>query len=316
MNAAEAVIYGRAIRNTKIEHPPIFILGHWRSGTTLLHNLMTLDSQVTYPNLYQCVYPGHFLLTERILAPLTAWMLPKTRPMDNMSTSWKAAIEDEVAIAIDCGISPYLMLAFHDRPDLYDRYFDPCDMTDSERSRWKKSLCTLMKKLTIVKNKSIVLKSPSHTYRIPTLLEMFPDSKFVYISRDPYAVFLSTLHLRNTMFVQNSLGPPRLQNYEEEVLHYYEKCIRRYEETKSLIPPERLHELRFEDLEADPQVAMEQIYKQLDLPGWETEVEEKIRMQLASMKSYKKNTFEMDPEQKRKVFERLRWVFDLYGYPD
>ena len=105
-NAAESLIFGRKIRNTKIEHPPIFILGHWRSGTTLLHNLMTLDPEVTFPNLYQCLYPGHFLLTENVMAPLTSWLLPKTRPMDNIPTSWKAPLEDEMALALDCGISP------------------------------------------------------------------------------------------------------------------------------------------------------------------------------------------------------------------
>ena len=169
------------IAQPRLAPEPVFILGHWRSGTTLLHNLMTLDSQVTYPNLYECMYPGHFLLTENVMAPLTSWLLPKTRPMDNMATSWKAALEDEIAMAIDCGISPYLMLAFHNRPDVYDRYFDPRDMTDAERSGWKKSLWTLMRKLTILQNKSIVLKSPTHTYRIPTLLEMFPHAKFMIL---------------------------------------------------------------------------------------------------------------------------------------
>ena len=63
----ETCLLGGRVSRQKIEHPPIFILGHWRSGTTLLHNLMTLDPQFTYPNLYHVIYPGHFLLTERVV---------------------------------------------------------------------------------------------------------------------------------------------------------------------------------------------------------------------------------------------------------
>src|SRR5687768_18104609 len=40
-----------------------------------------------------------------------------------------------------------------------------------------------------------ILKSPPHTCRVPTLLRLFPDARFVHIVRDPYAVYPSTLHL-------------------------------------------------------------------------------------------------------------------------
>src|SRR5436309_216791 len=36
-------IYGRRVRRVKISEPPIFILGHWRTGTTLLHEMMICD---------------------------------------------------------------------------------------------------------------------------------------------------------------------------------------------------------------------------------------------------------------------------------
>ena len=104
---------------------PLFILGHWRSGTTLLHNLMALDTSFSYLNLYQSMCPGHFLLTEPIVAPLTSWCLPKTRPMDNMPLGWNVPMEDEMAVAVDCCVSPYLMAAFQDRFELYERFLEP-----------------------------------------------------------------------------------------------------------------------------------------------------------------------------------------------
>jgi hypothetical protein len=312
-NAVESLVYGRRIAATKIDQPPVFILGHWRSGTTLLHELITLDDRFTFPNLYHCMYPGSFLLTEQIVTRLTRWMLPKTRPMDNMAAGWEMPQEDEIALAIDCGLSPYLMLALHMRPDIYGRYFDTREMTAGELAVWKRSLLTLMKKLTIREHKPIVLKSPSHTFRVATLLEMFPDARFIYIYRDPYAVYKSTLHLRNTTFVENALGRSNLEGTEDEMLHFYEKCIRTYEDTKSLIPAGRLHEVRFEELEVDPLGEMAQVYQSLRLPGW-MDLEPKIRAELPRLTSFKKNAFRMDRDTMVRIYSRLKWMFDLYGY--
>ena len=312
-NLLESAIYGRKVARTKIEHPPIFVLGHWRSGTTLLHNLMTMDPEMTYPNLYHCMYPGNFLLTENIVPPLTKVFIPKTRPMDNMATTWHTPQEDEIALAMDCGLSPYLMTAFPMRRDIYGRYFDPRDMTEEERSIWKGSLLRLIQKLTIRKNRPVVLKSPSHTFRVATLLEMFPDAKFVYIYRDPYAVYSSSMHLRKTMFAENSLFPQDMDGNEDEMFLNYETCIRTYEETKSLIPAGNLHEVRFEDLELDPLGEVAQTYKALGLTSW-TSVEPLIKQELPKLTAYKKNSFRMDKELMQKVYGRMKWVFDRYGY--
>lgn len=89
----------------------------------MLHNLMSPDPQVTFPNLYHCVNPGHFLLTENILAPLTSRFLPATRPIDNVATGWGEPQEEDIALALDCWISPYMMAAFTGRRSVYERFF-------------------------------------------------------------------------------------------------------------------------------------------------------------------------------------------------
>src|SRR5688500_2029819 len=43
--------YGAAIRKAAV-HPPIFVLGLWRSGTTHLHNLLARDERFAFPNTY------------------------------------------------------------------------------------------------------------------------------------------------------------------------------------------------------------------------------------------------------------------------
>jgi hypothetical protein len=314
MNGLESLIYGRRVQQVQIEHPPIFILGHWRSGTTMLHNLITLNPQLTFLNLYQCLFPGHFLLTEKLLAPLTEPLLPKKRPMDNVEVSWKSAQEDEVALAVHSLLSPYIMPAFQGRMEVYERFLDPRDMTESERSRWKDCLTTLIRKMALIKPGSVVMKSPTHTYRVPTLLEMFPNAKFIYIYRDPRAVYQSTIHLRKMMFADNTLGPLRPDTWSEEAITLYEKSIRLYHESRHLIPAGNLCEVKFEDFEAAPRETLQQLHSTLGLPGW-AEAEPLVTAEVSKFSGYRKNSYRMDAATREMLESRLKWVFDLYGYP-
>lgn len=310
----ENCVYGKRIKNLKIEHPPIFIIGHWRSGTTLLHNLMAMDPQFTYPNLYQVMFPGSFLLTEKIVTRLTRWGVPKTRPIDNLPAGWDMTQEDEVAMLAMTRLSPYVMLAHQDDPSKYSRFYDLKDLTPAEGRRWREAFMYFLKKLTIRANKTIVLKTPLHTYRIPVLLELFPDAKFIFIHRDPYVVYKSTIHMRKTLFTENGLGKPYFEGIEEEILRPYLQLFDTYEETKHLIPAGNLHEVRFEDLEKDPLGQMRQIYDRLSLPGWQN-VEPKIQAEVPALTKYQKNTYNMDEQLMRRIYARWHTVFERYGYP-
>ena len=66
----------------------MFILGHWRSGTTLLHYLLAQDAErFSFANTYQVVNPYTFLCTEETNTRRFARLVPSTRPMDNMRQS-------------------------------------------------------------------------------------------------------------------------------------------------------------------------------------------------------------------------------------
>ncbi len=316
MGAMESLLYRSQIDRTHITQPPVFIIGHWRSGTTLLHNLMSQDERFTYPNMYHVCCPGHFLFTERVGSALTEWMLPKQRPMDNLPAGWKIPQEDEIAICVSTLISPYLMLTFSEDRSRYARYYELNDVTAQERQQWKDFLTRFMQKLTLRENKPVLLKSPTHTFRIPLLLEMFPDAKFVYIHRNPYAVFPSTIHLRKTLFDENSLAPVNQDATEADIFFSYELLLQAYERDRKMIPAGNLHEVRFEDLEVDPVGQLQHVYEQLSLPGFD-DLEATLRPQIPELRSYKKNSYNLDPGLKRRIYDRLRPAFDRYGYdPD
>ncbi len=313
LNAISSLVYGRRVAAQRLNHPPVFILGHWRSGTTMLHNLLTLNPELGFLNLYQCLNPGHFLLTEKVIAPLTEWMLSSTRPMDNMPLSWSLPQEDEMGLCVSTLLSPYIMIAFQDRMDVYERFFDPRDMTPNEQRIWKAALMSLLQKFALRSDQTPVMKSPTHTFRVPTLMEMFPEAKFVYIHRNPRDVIRSTVRLRKVLFTENSIGPLHPECWLGQTVDVYERCIRSYEDTKHLIPGKQLVEIGFEQLEKNPAEVVHRIHRELDLAGWD-KAEPLVMKEVAGFADYRKNSFRPDPEMESLVRTRLAWACELYGY--
>lgn len=323
LKLVEQLAYGAELRRYEFPHPPVFIIGHWRSGTTLLHELLSHDPRLICPNLYQILSPHHCLLTEPVVAPLTRWMLPKTRPMDNIAVAWDAPQEDETALCNLTAMSPYMMLAYQGQRWKYERYFELQQLTPHEQQRWKTAFVTFLKKVALrserthgapVPGQRLLLKSPTHTYRIRLLLELFPDAQFIHIVRNPYDVFNSSMYLRERLFESNTLGRPRHENAEEDVCVMYEHLFRVFETDRDLVRPERFHELRFEDLEQDPIGELRKIYSQFGYNGFDA-LETKLRERLESHRKFRKNRFEMDETVKRRIYARFRGTFDRYGYP-
>ena len=101
LSSVETWRYDRAIAATELPADPIFILGHWRSGTTFLHELLALDTeQLAYPNTFEVMSPQTFLSTEPLLSRWLAQLVPDHRPMDNMRIGIHSPQEDEFAIAL------------------------------------------------------------------------------------------------------------------------------------------------------------------------------------------------------------------------
>jgi omega-hydroxy-beta-dihydromenaquinone-9 sulfotransferase len=90
--------YGRKIEQTQLTHDPVFVLGHWRSGTTLMHELLVLDEQFASASTYACFAPWHFLISEKLMVKFGSGLIPDKRPMDNMRAGWELPQEDEFAL--------------------------------------------------------------------------------------------------------------------------------------------------------------------------------------------------------------------------
>ena len=83
--------FDEKIINEKIK-APIFIIGHWRSGTTFLHYLMGQDKNIAYASTMETLDPYIFLKYEKLLKNIVKNSLPNKRPMDNFQ---KAEVRDK-----------------------------------------------------------------------------------------------------------------------------------------------------------------------------------------------------------------------------
>jgi omega-hydroxy-beta-dihydromenaquinone-9 sulfotransferase len=262
--------YGYEVERAEIVHQPIFIIGHWRTGTTLLHELLILDPRHAYPTTYQCMSPNHFLLSESRLTRLFSFLLPGHRPMDKMRLDWQSPQEDEFAMCNMGQPSPYLMFGFPDQMRLFQDYLCLDSLSPKTIESWKESFHRFLKQLTLKYEKRIILKSPPHTFRIRTLLELFPNALFVHIVRNPYIVFPSTVHMFKSLCRIQCLQNCEFEGLEDFVFDIFDLMQKKIEGESALIDPSRFFELRYEDLIADPVKMISGIYDHFGLGEFET----------------------------------------------
>jgi hypothetical protein len=293
---------------------PLFVLGHARSGTTYLQNLLAVDQQFAYPNIYQVYYPHTFLCTEAVCARLLAFLLPKKRAQDNVALSIDMPWEDEVATCIATCQSPDMGYIFPQRAEFYDRYYTFQTVSEHEKTRWKNAFLLFLKKLTWKYRRPLLLKSPPHTARIRLLLEMLPNARFVHIHRDPYKVFQSTKHLDPLAFRAFALQTPK-HNADQRILRVYKQVYDAYFADRRLIPRGQLHELSFEELEADPIGQLRETYRALGLAGFEG-FQPRLQNYVASLGRYRKNKLPGLPRKLRQqIYKTWHRSFEEWRYP-
>ena len=78
--ALQQLLLGPGADRTKLEGDPIFIIGHWRTGTTLLHELLAMDGRLRCPTTFECFTPNNFLISETLLKPWSGFTLPAAAP--------------------------------------------------------------------------------------------------------------------------------------------------------------------------------------------------------------------------------------------
>jgi len=303
-----------AVATTDVE-APLFILGHHRSGTTHLRKLLAVDERFASPTMTEVLFPETFLTFEPIAQGLAQRFAPQERPQDEVQISGDTPFGEEWALCAATFLSSHMMRHFpQDRND-FKTYLTMRDAAPEERARWKEAFDRFARKLLVRRDRetTLLFKSPQHTAKIPLLLDLYPNARFLHIYRNPLRVFKSTMRMEREAhpFCTYQQLPDDL---EDLVLWRYRALYDAFFEDVELIPDEQFTEVRFETLTDDRVATVERIYDDLGLSGFES-VRPDLEQYVASIADYSKNTYpELPAAQRQRVLDAWRPCFDRWEY--
>ncbi len=309
----EKIRFSKALKNHPAPVDPIFIIGHWRTGSTLLHQLMNLDPHLSTPTLFQVAVPDSFLVSYPYYRPLFKRIISEHRPMDQVRIGMDEPQEDEYAIYRITSYSPLENLVFSKSPSYFLNHGTPFLPPGDQLEMWKSDLKGFFGKMHFKTNKRIVSKNPFNSFRIKTLLDIFPAAKFIHIVRHPDDVIPSTIHMWEILQRQNRLNNPVTPPTFNEVTGILENLLSAIEHDRKNLSRDQYTELRFEDLEKEPVVVLRKIYHEIGL-AFTDEFEANINRFMKETANFQKNIFSLKPGERSYIREHLCSYMTKYGY--
>jgi hypothetical protein len=310
----EGIVFRRRIREFRFKKQPLFILGHWRSGTTLLHNMLTKDPSNTYLTTYQSLFPNN-LASKWLFRTFMRINMPDKRPSDGVELNIDFPQEDEFAF---CNMQPNAYYNFFYFPKEYRSFYEKAvmhkDLSKTDIDKWYSSYDRLLKKAIVDGGgERIIVKNPVNTARIKQLLHLYPDARFLYIYRNPITVFHSTRRFFQQLYPTLWLHRVDNEFIDEMIFDVYGRLMNDYMEQKTLIPEGNLMELRFEEFEKNPVEELEKIYTNLFGEDFNA-VKSNFSKYFKTQKDHQKNKYLVDAAEIEAIRKHWGKFIDLYGY--
>jgi len=257
---------------------PIFIIGNPRSGTTFLQRLMARDT-VNFLSMRTWEILGSpSIISRRLIRAAISFSrsigIPVTRRIRKMEQLWKeddrihrfrlrAPEEDEYLFVHNFStLKIWSFASMEDEADPYIYYDQKISQEDKNRNMSYYESCIQRHYYYHGQpNRNYLSKNPNFSPAIDTLLDKFPDAKFIYLIRDPLEAVPSHISLKEREW--QMLGSP-LKKYAcadfiiKSSEHWYHYPLRRLGE---------LHEdqaiiVKFDDLVKDAEETIMRIYQQ------------------------------------------------------
>lgn len=302
----------------KMELPndsPVFVIGHWRSGTTHLHYLLSQDPQFSCVGSFQAFF-FNIAFTTRFIKPLISRLMPDKRPQDNVKIGVDLPQEDEHAFINVTDMSGMNIFFFPKNHAYFDKYncFDGISADDLKE--WKTLYSNTLKEISLFNKNDdrLLLKNPHNTGRVEVLAKMYPNAKFVYIHRNPYDVFNSTRTLYEKAVRSQFLQDASKEEVDDLIVHCYEKMISSYVAQRKTIPSDRIIEVSYDDVAGKPLETMKKVYEQLELGDF-NQMKPRLEAYLKTVKDYKVNkTREIEQEALDTINSKWKQSFVEWGY--
>ncbi len=177
----EKLFFNRQLKRNSLSYPPLYILGHWRSGTSFTQFLLNQDPQLITPTKFETLFPDSFLVTEPLLKPLAVRFIKTFNVYDAWKKNISVSMDLDSPSEVDTGLvneaSLYTYHWGHFFPKSWDYYFERNalmkGLTKKEMEKWKKSMLKFYRKVQL-KNPQhhLLIKNPPDTGRVSHLLAL------------------------------------------------------------------------------------------------------------------------------------------------
>jgi len=291
---------------------PVFIIGHWRSGTTFLHYLMAKDEQFGFLTYYQSFLPNFSILGGNLLKKTVGPLIPNKRPQDNIELNLALPTEEENPLSTFSSRSASHSFFFPDNESYYNKYILFQNISTAEKEAWQKDYQKMLQKIAMSnKNKKLLIKNPHNTGRVKELLEIYPNAKFIYLYRNPYDLIPSTELMYNKVIKTQYLKTFDAHQTKEKIFYYYNTILKKYFTDKTKLSSNQCIEIQFENFEKEPMETLKRIYQQLEIP-LSNQAKAGMEAYINSRKNYKKNDHILRASEREEIRDQCAYGFEHY----
>lgn len=245
--------------------PPIFIVGWPRTGSTFLHQLLASDPTsrtIPYWESFDPVPPPAGKPDTRIqkLEKMLG-LLGRIEPRYNAIHPMTAEATEE-CVALFMNEFRTLQFDFQYQVPEYARWLIAQDAHIAyELYRRQLQLIQLHRPTGLRQ----VLKDPTHLVHLETLIDCFPEAKFVFTHRDPAFSMSSMCSLTcyTRALFTDDVDPAAVGS--ELMSGYWPTALERARKIRASLPPDRAVDVRHPDLSRDPVGTGAEIYRALGI---------------------------------------------------
>jgi len=237
---------------------PLFVVGYWRTGTTLLHNLLAQGDGARPLLGYEASDP-----VPPVLGGGSTWALDPRLPRYDLTLRGLYYLAPDLSSIHDEGtLRPTECLQLLCRGFATLHYPSMANVPSYEGWLWEQDagFFAPMMALHRMQLQTLqadgrggywVLKSPAHLGTLRALLDAYPDAAVVQTHRDPAKVLgsLSSLVARGIGLLAD---PPDPRTIGRQVLERTERTIAEVERTRAEAGAGRVLDVRYDDLVRDP----------------------------------------------------------------
>jgi hypothetical protein len=296
-----------SILDEKIDRP-IFITGLPRSGTTLLHSLLTADPSLRVPRCWQTISPypkasrdrrrqkvdGQLRIFQR-LAPDMAALHPLSADSPQECTEITAQVFQSLRYEMTYRIPSYqrwIDATGHVPAYRFHKRFVQHLQYQHGGGRW-------------------VLKCPDHIHALNAIERTYPDCGIVFVHRDPLRVIASAAKLTEAVRRPFTRHVDKHEIGRQVLGRLMEGADTMIERSRA---DPRIFHLRYTEFARNPLTAVQSLYRHFGLK-LEDETRERMREFLAASPASKHQVtaddFGLDPQRLRDRFESYMEQFDI-----